>query len=78
MVFMTRRIFEVQPFNFNKFIVILDCGHKILYDNTVDSIEEYKIGDELICLKCRSRSKFARPGIPDINDFYKRDEDSPF
>ena len=36
----------------NKFVVILDCGHKILYDHSVDDIEEYKEGD-LSCYECQ-------------------------
>jgi len=37
---------------FNKYWIMLECGHKILYDHSVDSIEEYNTGDVLICYEC--------------------------
>jgi len=36
----------------NKYRIKLDCGHTILYDHSVDSIEEYRAGDRLICYQC--------------------------
>ena len=42
---------------FDKFRVYLECGHSILYDNTVDAISEY-IGKntELICYECKEKN----------------------
>jgi hypothetical protein len=36
----------------NKYWVTLSCGHRILYDHSVDAIDEYGPGDELICSEC--------------------------
>jgi len=36
----------------NKFSIKLECGHSILYDHSVDSVDEYHPGDELICYEC--------------------------
>lgn len=36
----------------NKYWVTLSCGHKILYDHSVDAVSEYDAGDSLICYAC--------------------------
>jgi len=43
----------------NKYLVTLSCGHKILYDHSVDAIEEYSPGDELICSECSTLLRIA-------------------
>ena len=42
---------------FNKYWIMLSCGHRILYDHSVDCIDEYKEGDELICYICEMIGK---------------------
>lgn len=38
-----------------KFRVHLSCGHSILYDHTVDSVQEYlDPRQELICMECEA------------------------
>lgn len=48
-------ISDVEMLAFNKFLVTLECGHEILYDQTVDCEDEYKVGYELICPDCKSK-----------------------
>ena len=38
---------------FNKFRIYLECGHSILYDHSVDFIDEYFGDKNLICYKCQ-------------------------
>ncbi|MHA2043853.1 MAG: hypothetical protein ACW99G_03610 [Candidatus Thorarchaeota archaeon] len=50
---MNRAIIGMYNFpKINKFVIIQECGHKLFYDHTVDSIEEYKSGDSLRCIPC--------------------------
>lgn len=46
---------------FNKFRVLLDCGHTILYDHSVDAVSEYfpenMENRTLICLECEKEDK---------------------
>jgi|WetSurMetagenome_2_1015567.scaffolds.fasta_scaffold1246539_1 hypothetical protein len=53
----SRQIVGVENFpEVGKFRVCLECGHSILYDHTVDAVEEYfpLMGQnrELMCFSC--------------------------
>lgn len=40
-----------------KFRVMLQCGHSILYDHTVDPSEDYKPGNKLWCSVCDKQNE---------------------
>jgi hypothetical protein len=46
----------IKPATLGKFIVVLKCGHKIVYDSDVDPVAEYIYPHRLICLECTNKT----------------------
>ncbi len=66
----------IKPSIKGKFIVVLNCGHRVTFDSAVDPVVDFIYPHRLICIECTEKmAKKHNPPTPPITFNFRSPSD---